>query len=157
MIELLTISHALRFSFVTVVPLFVMWNVIILLILIFATIRLRRKEKFCERSKRTTARVSKLIKIDSSDDPPSFYSSYIFHDENGEAFTGSFSIESEEDHCEGQSVTVFYDSNNPMNHVCVKQLASDRRMIRKIPKMVFSGDLFFMVLILIVFISQAIF
>lgn len=156
MIEILTVSHALKISLVTVIPLFVLWNIIILLILFFAKLNRKRMQRFCESAIRTTATVNKLVKIDSSEDPPSYYSSYIFYAENGEPFTGSFGIENEADHQEGLSVTVFYDKNDPSNNVSEEQLAAAEKLIRKYPKMIFSGDLFFGVLVLLVFISQLI-
>lgn len=157
MIEISTVLHALKISLVTFAPLLALWNIIILLILVFAELNQKRMNRFCERAIKTTAEVNKLIKIDSSEDSPSYYSSYIFYAENGEPFTGSFVIDKATDYQEGLSVTVFYDRNDPTNNVCEEQLAAAEKMIRKLPRMIFYGDMFFGVLMLLVFICQTVF
>lgn len=151
------ISHALRITLFIGVPLLIFWNLIVIAIIVSQKIYLKRTKKFCESADtvQTTGVVKELItRSYGESDSPNYYASYLFYSENGEPFTGEYSIEHKTDYQEGASVTVFFDKNDPAKNTGSSDIEYTENLIRAYHKIIIYGSLFISGILLPVFLSQ---
>ena len=158
MTDMSTISQAIRISVSCVIPLIVLWNIIVLIMLLGKKAILKRMREFCASALQATGTVNQLIKKSSAGgDSTDYYSSYLFYAENGESFTGSYALSKPEEYKKGLPVTVYYDRNNPSENVCVNQLAYEEKQIHVYQKLMPSGTLFLLGILILIFLAKLIF
>lgn len=151
-----TVSQVLQTALGCCVPLFILWNIIVLAMILAEKRIIKRMKKFCESAVQTIGTVNYLIKKNDMSDSPDYYSSYFFYTANGEPFTGKYNLRNPAEYKEGLSVTVYYDKNNPSENVSANQLSYEEKRIYMFLKLILFGTLFWFGIMFFVFISQLI-
>lgn len=142
----------------TFLILFVLWNATFFIIFICYKVSLNRVKKFCENAVRTTGTVDKLVSQYTDDSYHlDYFSSYTFYNEYGMPFHGKYELKNRSEYIEGETVTVYYDRNDPYNNVCENSIAFRQQLARKFLLLIPYGNLFILAIAVLMVIKEMLF